>query len=296
MFAKVRKRLLTYAIFAIVLWFTSSFVVVFALTRRVGGHGDEPAPSVPWGKFDELHLATRDGQELGAWFLEGNRDQPIVLLLHGIGARRTLVLEQATFFAEERCGLLLISMRGHGDSTGERNDFGYSSRHDVVAAIDWIEKRQPGRRIVVWGTSLGAATALFAAGELGDRVHGYWLECAFQDLPTAARNRTKHFLPMGVEWVAYQGLNMMGPVFLPEMDEIAPVKAADAFPRKVPSTVAAGALDFLAMPCESCAIAERMGPAARLVIFEKSPHSLLHRAEPARYRAEIRELLGRVGS
>jgi pimeloyl-ACP methyl ester carboxylesterase len=296
MFAKARKRLLTYSIFAIVLWFVSSFVVVFALTRRVGGHGDEPAPTVPWGKFEEIRLTTRDGEELGAWFLEGNRDRPIVLILHGIGARRSWMLEPATFFAEDQCGLLLISMRGHGDSTGERNDFGYSARHDVVAAIEWIEKQHSGRRIVVWGTSLGAATALFAANELGERVHGYWLECAFQDLPTATRNRTKHFLPIGLEWVAYQGLHLMGPVFLPEMDEIAPIKAAEAFPQKVPATVAAGALDCLAMPCESCAIAERMGPAARLVIFEKGPHSLLHRAEPERYRLEIRELLARIGS
>ena len=291
-----RKRLVVYGIWLLALWLLSSFVVAYALTRRRGPQSDEPLVEVAWGTLQDVRVSTADGENLGAWWLAGKDDQPIVILLHGLGARRSWSLEPAAFFSEQHCGLLLLTLRGHGDSTGDTVDFGYSSRHDLVAAVDWIEKHHPGRPIVVWGTSLGAATGLFAAGELGPRVAGYWLECAFQDLPTATRNRTRLWLPAGIEWIAYQGLNLMAPLVLPELDQIAPAKAAAEFPKGVSATVAAGALDPLAPPCESCAIAERIGPAAKFVIFEKGPHSTLHRAEPDRYRAEIADLLDRVRS
>ena len=62
--------------------------------------------------------------------------------------------------------MLLITLRAHGDSTGALNDIGFGARHDVVAAIDFLERCRPGRPIVVHGASLGAAAALFASAEL----------------------------------------------------------------------------------------------------------------------------------
>ena len=40
--------------------------------------------------------------------------------------------------------ILMISLRAHGDSTGEFNDIGYGA-HDVVAAVEFLERRHPGR-------------------------------------------------------------------------------------------------------------------------------------------------------
>ena len=263
------------------------------MTRRPGGGGDETLPtSGPWANFESLRLTTADGEELGAWFRPGEPDRPVVVILHGIGARRSWMVGPAGFFAESNCGLLLVSLRAHGDSTGGYNDFGYSSRHDLVSAVDWIRSRHPERKVVVWGTSMGAATACFAAEELGSRVDGYFLESCYADLRIATRNRTKMFLPPIVEWAAYQGLTLWAPVFLPELDRIAPVRCR--FPADVPFTVAAGGFDVMAKPEESAAITERIGPSAKLVIFETGHHSMLGAADPERYRAEVAELLARA--
>jgi alpha-beta hydrolase superfamily lysophospholipase len=79
----------------------------------------------------------------------------------------------------------MISLRAHGDSTGDFNDMGYSARHDVVAAVEFLERRRPGNPIVIHGLSMGAGAAVFASGELGHRIKGYVLESPYRDLKIA---------------------------------------------------------------------------------------------------------------
>ena len=60
-------------------------------------------------------------------------------------------LTAAEFFAGQGCTVLLVSLRAHGDSSGEFNDLGYSAWRDVAAAVAFLEKECPGRRIIVNG-------------------------------------------------------------------------------------------------------------------------------------------------
>src|SRR5437016_12545555 len=117
----------------------------------------------------------------------------------------------------------MISLRAPGDSTGDFNDIGFSARHDVIAAVEFLERRRPGRPVVVLGVSLGAAAAIFAAGELGHRVQGYILESPYQDLKVAVRNRVETYLPPVVDRLAYQGLLTVGPLVIRELEKISPV-------------------------------------------------------------------------
>ena len=68
--------------------------------------------------------------------------------------------------AEARFTVLAVTLRAHGDSTGEANDFGWSSRHDVAAGVKFLQQQCPGQPVYVVGRSLGAAAAIFAAQEL----------------------------------------------------------------------------------------------------------------------------------
>src|SRR5262249_51910158 len=156
----------------------------------------------------------RDGEQIGAWLLHGRAGRPSVLLLHGNGGGRAQCLGRAEILVRAGCSVLMISLRAHGDSTGERNDIGYSARHDVLAAVEFLERQQPGTPILVHGMSLGAAAALFAARELGGRTSGYILESPYQDLKTAVRNRTENTLPPALDWIAYQGLLIVSSIVL----------------------------------------------------------------------------------
>jgi uncharacterized protein len=289
------RRGLRLASLLIAAWLVVSLGAAYKLTRRPHARFEEPAPTVPWGEFESLRLRTRDGQTLGAWFLPGRKEAPSVMLLHGNGGSRRSNLRLAEVLAPRGYSVLMISMRAHGDSTGTFNDFGYGARHDVVAATEFLERRRPGGRIVIHGVSLGSAAAAFAAEELGERVHGYVLECPYRDLKTAVRNRTRAYLPPIFEWVAYHSLLAVSPAVLRELDRISPVDAIGGVPEATPVLILAGRADWKALPEEAEALLARVRSHGRLVVFDGAAHVRLHVADPGRYREEIGRFLETIG-
>ena len=283
--------LLRFAIFLTLVWLICSYLVVARLTGRVRPKVSEPTPTFADTACDSFRLTARDGVEIGAWFIDGKPDRPIVLLLHGHGASRTNCLEDVDFLRSTGSPVMLISFRAHGDSEGDLTDFGLTARWDVIAAIDWLNERHPGRSIAIWGKSMGAAASLFAARELGDRVSGYVLECPYQDLRTATRNRTRVMLPPGLEYVAYRGLSLMAPLRLDDVDAISPLRAAGEVPPSASVLVLAGGIDRRATPDEARAIHAALGERARLLVIENGDHAQLTWADAPRCHGAIRELL-----
>jgi alpha-beta hydrolase superfamily lysophospholipase len=281
------RRLLALAAVGVGLWLLASYLVAYRLTRRPHPVRPEPVPAVAWGTLEPLRLATTDGQELGAWYVPGRPDRPPVLLLHGNGGTRGSCLDLAELVAAAGHPVLLVTLRAHGDSTGAVNDLGLGARHDVIAAVRWLEAKHAGRPVVLWGRSLGAAAALFAAKDLGPRVAGYVLECPYQDLRTAVRNRTHFYLPPVADRVAYAGLALTAPLVLGDVDAISPLEAASGIPPGTPVLVLAGGADQRATPGDARAIADRIGPNAELVVIDGGDHLTLHQADPGKYRAAV---------
>jgi uncharacterized protein len=272
-------------------WLVPCFVFAYKLTRRAEPRFAEPAPEVSWGKLEELRLKTADGADLGGWFAPGSEAGPSVLLLHGNGHSREQSLPSAEVFARDGCSVLMISFRAHGDSSGDYNDIGWSGRHDVVAAVEWLEKRRPGKPIVIRGLSLGAAAAVFAAKDLGTRVSGYILECPYQDLKTAVRNRTELWLPPVLDQIAYAGMLVAGLVVLPDMERVSPVERIADIPESVPILILAGGADEYARPFEARALQSRVESHSRLVLFEGAGHGPMIDADRELYRKEVSRLV-----
>jgi pimeloyl-ACP methyl ester carboxylesterase len=283
MYRSWRKRLLFIAVLGVTFWLFASWLVADQMTRRAGPLRVEPLPAIAWGTIREVRLSTRDGQELGAWFIAGRGDEPTVLLLHGNSGTRADCLDQAEWLVAAGHPALLVTLRAHGDSSGDRNDFGYSARHDVIAAVVWLEQNCT-RPPVIWGRSLGAAAGLFAAGELENRVGGYILECPYRDLRTAVRNRTRTHLDPPLDGIAYAGLSLTAPLVLDDVDRISPYDAAAGISRSVPVLILAGGNDSRATPAEAIAIGERIGARAEVIVFDGAEHLGLHRTDPERYR------------
>ena len=289
------RRMFVVGAVAVLVWLAASFAVAARLTRRARPVAPEPLPAVPWGTAESLELHTADGQTLGAWFFSGHADRPVVVLVHGNGESRSACLPQAELLVSAGYSVLSVTLRAHGDSTGESNDFGLSARHDVVAACGWLGAKRPGTPVVVWGRSLGSAAALFAAPDLGPRACGYVLECPYRDLRTAVRNRLRDRLPPVFDAVAYAGLRVAAPLVLPDFDRISPLEAAAAVPREARALVLAGSADRRATPDEARAIAGRLGPNAELVVVEGGDHLQLAKPDPAFYRATLLAFLAKCG-
>jgi pimeloyl-ACP methyl ester carboxylesterase len=243
---------------------------------------------VNWAKFRSIRLETSDGQKLGAWYADATKDTaPSVVLLHGNGGQRGHMLPRAELLATLGCALLPVTLRAHGESTGEINDIGYSARQDVIAAVEFLERERPGRPILIQGASMGAAAAAFASDKLGSRVAGYILEAPYLDLKSAVRNRTRGALPIGLEWVAYQGLITVAPIILPDFEKISPRDAISGIPETVPILIITGAEDRKATLEQVEAIFDRVRSHAKLVVFPKAGHLHYHETDPALYESEI---------
>jgi alpha-beta hydrolase superfamily lysophospholipase len=169
---------------------------------------------------------------------------------------------------------------------------GYSSRHDIVAAVEFLERRRPGKPIVVHGLSMGGAAAVFAAEELGGRVAGFILESPYQDLRIAVRNRTRNALPPVLDQVAYLGLLLVSPLILPDVERTSPIAAIAAVPIDVPILILAGAEDPVARPDEARAILERVQSHAQLVLFEHAGHMNFAETDPELYQRSVLEFVG----
>ncbi len=284
---KRARRLAAVGAVALMVWLLVSFAVTWRLTSRPRPPYPEAAPEVTWGPIESHRLATRDGQEVGAWFAQGRDEAPSVLILHGNKGGRWNSLRRGELLASRRgCSVLMISLRAHGDSTGTLNDFGHSAREDVIAAVEYLRGRRPDQPIVVIGVSLGSAAAAFAAGDLGEQVHGYVLETPYQDLKSATWDRCRAYVPFPLDHVAYLGLRVTAPLVLPQFEEIAPLRAVEKVPASVPVLVLAGGKDRLAPPEGARAIVERLPGHGRLVVFSERGHLDLLNQDPKRY-AEV---------
>lgn len=290
------RRWLIFAVVAFAFWLLASFGVTYRLTRRSRPPFAEPAPRVSWGRLEAHGITTADGQQLGSWYAEGKDDAPSVVLLHGNGGSRWNCLSRASLLASEGgCAVLLVSLRAHGDSTGQVNDVGYSARRDVIAAVEFIRERRPGKPVIILGVSMGAAAALFAAEELGGSVRGYILESPYRDLKTAAWNRTEAYLPPLLDRLAYLGLRVAAPLILPEFEAISTIRAIDRVPADIPILILSGSDDPLARPAESLALYDRVRSHGRVEVFEGGGHHDLLGVAPLRYRRMVLDFCAQAG-
>lgn len=111
----------------------------------------------------EVILDTADGERVIAWHVPPRGDKPVVLYFHGNGA--ALAARGARFAAltSDGTGLLALSYRGFGGSTGRPTEAGIL--RDAAAAYQFAAARYQPERIALWGESLGTAVAVAVAAE-----------------------------------------------------------------------------------------------------------------------------------
>ncbi len=287
-----KRSIATAALAVLALWLLSSGLVAWTLTRRVGARRPEPPPAEAWGKIEAHRLKTADREEIGAWLVRGDPRENCVLVLHGNGDTRGKMLPVIQLLAEARQTVLAISLRAHGDSSGEVNDIGWGARHDVVAAVVWLRREFPGRHVFVLGRSLGAAAAILAAGELGTAVDGYFLEQPYKDLSSAVWHRLQHYLPPVADWAAFTGMRLWGAVLLPVAPEqISPYQHVTQIPPNVPIVFLSGSSDRHAPLADVRALFDRVRSHAKLVVFAGAAHVALDRYDARLYRTSLLELL-----
>ncbi|MGH6839329.1 MAG: alpha/beta hydrolase [Methylocella sp.] len=124
-------------------------------------HPTDPAQAGMSG-VEDLRLPTDDGETLVAWYVPAKDGHPLILYFHGNGG--ALVDRVARFRAVTASGygLLAISYRGYGGSTGSPTQKGLMADGET-GYREARARGYDGSRIVLMGESLGTGVAIALA-------------------------------------------------------------------------------------------------------------------------------------
>ena len=127
---------------------------------------------------EEVILTSADGEKLIAWHVPPRGDKLVVLYFQGNAGALDLRAGRFAWLIADGTGLLALSYRGYGGSTGKPSEDGLI--RDATAAYDFAAAHYPAERIVLWGESLGTGVAVALAAKRS--VGGVMLDAPFTSL------------------------------------------------------------------------------------------------------------------
>ena len=223
-------------------------------------------------------VAGRDIRLRALWAEHDDARAPVMLYLHG--ARWDL--GRSTFRVERMrdmgFSVLAVDYRGFGNSTDELpSEKGVLE--DAQAAWRWLVARHPGRKVYVYGHSLGGAIAVQLAATLADEgrdagLGGVIAESTFTSIGELFRSCKWGWLP--VEFLITERFDSL-----------------DAIPRvKAPVLVVHGSEDGLVPSRLGRALYDKATGPKRFVLVEGASHSSTAWRGGPQYRAALQELFG----
>jgi len=228
------------------------------------------------------------GQRIEAWEIPASGNGPLVLMFPGYAGSKDTLLEAAVEFHRLGCTTWLVDFAGIGGSDGSVTTIGWREAGDVTATVQAATAAQPGRRVVLYGTSMGAV-AILRAVHLGEvQPAALVLECPFDRLVTTIGNRCaflglprKPFAAGVVFWTSVQQ----------RYNAFAHNPVEYARDVHCPTLVMQGEDDRSVGLGAAHRIAAALGKNGTLQVFPKAGHAYLavHAAEP--WRASVGRFL-----
>lgn len=109
---------------------------------------------------------------------EGN--QNVVCMIHGMGGTKETLAPLMEGFLEKGFDVIAYDQRNSGENQKEYNTFGALESRDALAVLDYIAPAYKGGKVALWGESMGALTAIIAAGEDDSSI-----DCLILDSPVS---------------------------------------------------------------------------------------------------------------
>lgn len=132
---------------------------------------------------EKIKINSFDDIELYAEYYHQKDRSPIIISFHGYKGNmydNNLGIKKVAF--ENNYNLLLVSQRAHGKSKGNTITFGIKERRDAISWINYVINKYPKNKIILAGSSLGAATILMASDLIHSKnVVGLIADCPFSD-------------------------------------------------------------------------------------------------------------------
>lgn len=146
-------------------------------------------------KSEEITI-TNGKIRLHGVFLNQKSDRSVIIV-HGYAAELRYRLLDAPFWYNKGFNVLLIDLRTHGKSSGKYVTMGIWEAKDLVKWTQWLSRYTGGSRIILDGTSMGAATVLNAtAMKLPPNVVGVVADCGYTTMRDVAHHLFRRYALM----------------------------------------------------------------------------------------------------
>ncbi len=132
-----------------------------------------------------VQFNSSDGVDIKGWWMHRPGAKTVIVLAHGFMMNRAEGTPLAKRLYEEGCACLLFDFRRHGGSGGKRSTIGWAEQHDVTAAFNEAKAQYPDAKVVIWGSSMGAAATVFAVAHQGIKPDGLVLDSMYSRLVDA---------------------------------------------------------------------------------------------------------------
>ncbi len=254
--------------------------------------------------FEKVTLKARgDGLEIAGWFIPSSTKRRAIILVHGKDANRTREFDRdlndkhpgefpdlAVSLCRGGFSVLMIDLRGHGESGPSRFGFGLTERRDVLGAVDWLVDRGfSAGRIGVLGVSMGAAAVIGAAAE-DNRIGAAVADSSYAEITSIIETQwssTTHLpsiLLLPTKWFAKQ-------VFDCDLDSVRPVDEIGSIRR--PILLIHGETDPLTPPEHARRLEEAAKPWAELWLVRSERHAGVYLDDPRAYVEKVSDFFNR---
>jgi len=270
----------------VVLYFGVGYFAATTMTK-VGEHPQYNQTPGNFGlEYETVGLRSRVDQfKLSSWYIPNKNAERAMILVHGRDASKQNAIsgklpELASELHRAGMAVLMLDLRGHGQSEGKRYTWGVFERRDVLGAVDFLldEGFLPGK-IGVLGISLGGAAAVGAAYE--DKAIGIVvLDSTFADLQALVKPNWRKVSGLPMIFLS-STLLMWQAMYRFDLRKVKPAQELGEMESR-PVLVMHSQSDETVPVAQGIRLAEA-APISELVLFEGSEHAELFRDSPDLY-------------
>ncbi len=266
---------------------------------RNGDAREDDAPAAAKNPF-AVEIRARDGTPLRGFLVPPRDGKPLftALLVHGL-YRGALELETVgSMFRELGGEVLLLEMRRHGGSGGERFTYGRDEQGDVLGAVDFLRARDGARErpLVLFAVSIGTCAAAIAAPQI-ERLSALILDAPLEDLRATAERMLESGdgrgggLPQPIRGLVLNTASLVGSI---PFDDVVPVRAIASLSPEIPVLLIGAGLDGRVPPAAVRAYftsLPTLPDRKQLWIDAQATHGHVWIRDPQRYRDHLVALL-----
>jgi uncharacterized protein len=240
--------------------------------------------------FEDVRFRSRADQlQIAGWFIPHRGAERVMILVHGRDASKQNAISGkfprlAAELHAAGLAILMIDLRGHGESEGKRYTFGVHERRDVLGAVDFLVERgfAPGK-IGVLGISLGGAAVIGATVEEA-AIGVVVVDSIFADIKMLVQSKWK--VESGLPLFFLPGVFMMWQLLFGfDLRKVKPVEELAKIPPR-PILVLHSQVDEKVDVAHAHVIKDAVPEVERL-IFEGCNHAELFRDRPEDYLAVV---------